>query len=322
MSSIVSAIEIYNKPNFLYREESFSILAINAWELLLKAKILKEASNKLSSIYAKEHRTNVDGSKSEKKYVKKNRAGNPGTVGLYKAMARLSEEYSVNLDSSCGENIDLLVEIRDNAVHFKNDDKLLSKKVQEIGTANLKNYLALIKMWFSYDLSEYNFYLMPLSFFHDFDSADAIQMSKSTAESKALLLYISEKEKEHSTAPTSQFNLTLKLKTKFIKSSDTDALLVKYSEEPNAVAVTIKEESVRENYPWDYQELTRRLRGRYQDFKQNRQYNLIMRGLKTNKKLCNVRHLDPGNPKSAKKEFYNPNILKELDKHYNKGDIA
>lgn len=165
VSSIVSAIEIYNKPNFLYREESFSILAINAWELLLKAKMLKEANNKLSSIYAKEHRTNADGSKSEKKYVPKNRAGNPRTVGLYKAITRLREEYSVNLDSSCGENVDLLVEIRDNAIHFRNDDKLLSKKVQEIGTANLKNYLALIKTWFNYDLSEYNFYLMPLSFF-------------------------------------------------------------------------------------------------------------------------------------------------------------
>lgn len=148
-------------------------------------------------------------------------------------------------------------------------------------------------------------------------------MSKSTVESKALLLYISEKEKEHGTAPTSQFNLTLKLKTKFVKSSDTDALLVKYSDDPNALAVTIKEESVRENYPWDYQELTKRVRKRYTDFKQNRKYNNLMRGLKTNNKLCNVRHLDPGNPKSAKKEFYNPNILKELDGHHNnKGNIG
>ena len=32
-----SAIEVYNKPSFEYREETFSILMINAWELLLKA---------------------------------------------------------------------------------------------------------------------------------------------------------------------------------------------------------------------------------------------------------------------------------------------
>lgn len=30
MASMLSAIEIYNKPDFKYREETFAILAINA----------------------------------------------------------------------------------------------------------------------------------------------------------------------------------------------------------------------------------------------------------------------------------------------------
>lgn len=30
------------------------------------------------------------------------------------------------------------------------------------------------------------------------------------------------------------------------------------------------------------------------------------------------RYLDPGNPKSAKKDFYNANILNEFDKYYTK----
>lgn len=29
LSSILAAIEIYNKPNFLYREEAFAILSVN-----------------------------------------------------------------------------------------------------------------------------------------------------------------------------------------------------------------------------------------------------------------------------------------------------
>ena len=45
----LSAIEIYNKPDFKYREESFSILMVNAWELLLKARILQRNKNKLES---------------------------------------------------------------------------------------------------------------------------------------------------------------------------------------------------------------------------------------------------------------------------------
>ena len=41
LAAALAAIEIYNKPDFKYREESFVILVVNAWELLLKAKILK-----------------------------------------------------------------------------------------------------------------------------------------------------------------------------------------------------------------------------------------------------------------------------------------
>ena len=46
----VAAIEVYNKPGFTYREETFAILMLNAWELLLKARILKENKNQLRSI--------------------------------------------------------------------------------------------------------------------------------------------------------------------------------------------------------------------------------------------------------------------------------
>jgi hypothetical protein len=30
----------------------------------------------------------------------------------------------------------------------------------------------------------------------------------------------------------------------------------------------------------------------------------------------NTRYLDPGNPKRSRKDFYNPNILREFDKNY------
>ena len=40
VQAALSAIEIYNKPDFRYREEVFAILMCNSWELLLKAKAL------------------------------------------------------------------------------------------------------------------------------------------------------------------------------------------------------------------------------------------------------------------------------------------
>lgn len=39
------AIEIYNKPTINYRLEGFAFFICNAWELLLKSKILKDGGN-------------------------------------------------------------------------------------------------------------------------------------------------------------------------------------------------------------------------------------------------------------------------------------
>jgi hypothetical protein len=47
----VAAIEIYNKPDFHYREEAFALLITNAWELLLKAKWLLDHGENIASLY-------------------------------------------------------------------------------------------------------------------------------------------------------------------------------------------------------------------------------------------------------------------------------
>ncbi len=62
VAATVAAIEIYNKPDFLYREEAFSVLAINGWELLLKAKWLADHNNKINALYVMDPR---------KKYINK-----------------------------------------------------------------------------------------------------------------------------------------------------------------------------------------------------------------------------------------------------------
>lgn len=69
--AMVAAIDVYNKPNFPYRAESFTILALNAWELLLKARWLALHSNQLSSLYVRKNK--VD-------------AGRPATNGLVPAI--------------------------------------------------------------------------------------------------------------------------------------------------------------------------------------------------------------------------------------------
>jgi len=77
VAATVAAIEIYNKPDFIYREEAFTVLAINGWELLLKAKWLADNQNKISSLYVMEPRTKKDGTKSQKLQIKETRSGKP-----------------------------------------------------------------------------------------------------------------------------------------------------------------------------------------------------------------------------------------------------
>lgn len=91
IGSMLSAIEIYNKPDFKYREETFAILAINSWELLLKARLLKLNSYRINSIYCYKPYINKNGEKSKKKKVlDRNRTNNPKSISIYEALNRLN----------------------------------------------------------------------------------------------------------------------------------------------------------------------------------------------------------------------------------------
>ena len=76
IQAAVAAIEIYNKPNFSYREEAFALLMTNAWELLLKAKWLFDREDVEASLHQtiKDHHGNLQ--------VKAGRSGNPISHGL------------------------------------------------------------------------------------------------------------------------------------------------------------------------------------------------------------------------------------------------
>src|SRR5207253_367635 len=99
----VAAIEVYNKPGFKYREETFAILMLNAWELLLKARILRENKNKLRSIEVWETKPTKKG-KTGKPAPKKNRAGNTMTIGVLPAANVVREYTKHSIDDYVIEN--------------------------------------------------------------------------------------------------------------------------------------------------------------------------------------------------------------------------
>ena len=84
-------------------------------------------------------------------------------------------------------DIQALTEMRDSSIHFYNRSGAFPVRLQEIGTASLKNFVAACRSWFDRDLSEFNFYLMPLSFIALPQQTEAVVLNQ---EEKKFLAFI------------------------------------------------------------------------------------------------------------------------------------
>ena len=131
VQAAVAAIEVYNKPYFLYREEAFALLMTNAWEILLKAKWVLDHGEADDSLYEL-----VDDG-TGRQVPKKNRCGNSLSHGATYLAAKLLEDPNSGLEKACHDNLLALIEVRDNAAHFITKDLYLGRRVLEVGTASL-----------------------------------------------------------------------------------------------------------------------------------------------------------------------------------------
>lgn len=311
ISAAVSAIEIYNKPDFSYREEAFSLLMVNAWELLLKAKWLVDRNDDISTLYI------VDIESPKGATYKLNRSGNPITHGAQFLSTKLLEDPDSGLDKPCHDNIHALIEIRDNSAHFINKDIYFGRRILEIGTASLRNYVQLGMEWFQLDLSRYNFFLMPISFYHGFEAIQPAVDALYPEQVIRLLKYLDNLQEEDSPIEEmSTQHVALRLETRLVKGNKAEAIEFKWTNDPTAPTIALREEDVTKNYPLTYRMLTDALRRRYSNFLENRQYHKLRNDVEKENKYCLVRLLNPKNPKSAKQRFYNPNIFQEFDMHY------
>lgn len=309
-AALIAAIEIFNKPDFHYREETFALLALNAWELLVKAKVLAESGGHVRALYSYETRATKKGP-GQKRYVKRNRAGNPLTIGLDRCVNVLTGTYSIAIDDAVRANIEALTEVRDNAAHFMNASPRLARIVLELGSATLRNYVTLLRSWFKRDLSQYNLYLMPLGFVN----ATAVAGLPTDAFERQLVNYLADTITKTPTAD-SDYNVALTVELTFQRSKADGAVAVKFTNDPAAPKVQVTEEDIRAKYPWDHAELVRRLKQRYSDFAPNNKFYGLKKGLMADDRYCKSRFLDPAKPTGIKKDFYSPNIVNELDVHY------
>jgi hypothetical protein len=211
-------------------------------------------------------------------------------------------------------NLEALVEIRDNSVHFVNDDLDLSTSIHEIGAAAVKNYTAAVRQWFGVDLSRLAFALMPLAFLSMPTHVEGVSLN---TEERHLLQYLGAiRDGVADQDPSDDFNVALTIEVRVRRTKDAAAIPVVHEHGDGSLRVTLDEEDIRERYPWSYEILTARLQRRYANFKANQRYHSLRRPLEGDGRFCRERLLDPAKPEGLKKRFYSPNIVKEFDAHY------
>ena len=143
-AAMLAAIEIYNKPQIEYRDECFTILLINAWELLLKAILSKNG---------------------QRIFYPKERNQPYRTVTIQDALAKAKQFFPSGIPyEPVAENIRMLVTYRNNAIHFYNQPEF-GIVVYGLSQTSIINYRDLLHKIFKIDIaSEMTISLLPLSF--------------------------------------------------------------------------------------------------------------------------------------------------------------
>jgi len=130
--SFVLALEVFNKPTVQYRVEAFSILFINAWEILLKARIYEINKGKKSSIYYRKKRNKKRKSLSLDDCLKK---------------------IFPNHIDPIRKNIEYISEIRNASIHLILDE--LIPYFSRVFQSGIFNYIEFLNKWFGIQLTEY-----------------------------------------------------------------------------------------------------------------------------------------------------------------------
>ena len=315
-SAIISCIELHNKPTFSYRYEICTILAINGWELLLKAFIAQN--------YPEVRIIRKDGS----------------TKPFEECIAFVSGELG-NDFKPIEENLNKLYEFRCHIIHFYKEsiDVILYSLLHK----SILFYNSFVMKHFNLNLSENtNLMLLPIGFKPFASPVDFLSKESALSQSSNAVKVFIESIVESTQRLNDQgieesiltsFNMAV-INENRIKNADiiagitkneTEAKLTvsniignaKISNEDDAKKINIQEETLFKTiYTLSYQSVIDNCKIIFSDFKQNAQFNRIMRQMKTMPNIHRKRYLDVINKTGVARDYYSQDIFKELEKHY------
>lgn len=293
-SALVAAVEIYNKPTVEYREQTFALLVVNAWEVLLKARIVQQNGNKLSSIY----RRDSDGRK-----YRRNSSGDTLTIDIVKALRATS------LPKDVRGNIEGLVNIRNRAAHMGILHPDLQHRVLQYGTASVRNFITLSERWFGIQVRLP--YLLPLGLLGSVASTSKPpnqQQRKLLERLDSISKSHSVRNSDYAVVMTVEVNLNRRL---------TGGANVGITRDPDAPVVHVTDDEVAELFSETYFGIAETCRGRYPEFLQNARFNGVMKEIKEDPNCAFFRRTNPHSRRSSGMWLYNPEeTLKRLDEEY------
>ena len=301
VAAVLVAVELYNKPYFSYREESFVLFVIHAWEMLLKAKWLKENNNKESCLYIK-----TSGREYEKTH-----AGTPKTLSFDKMIGLLQSKHL--LHDEVIRNLQVFRTLRNSVEHFLTESKALEKQILECALANLQNFRFLAKEWFDKDLDAMNI-PVPLSLKEPTPSV-ASSANKGNKDIRSLLSYL-ERETQGSSDPQSPYAVRIVYDLSF-KKDNKNGLPIKYDK--NGRPVYLTDEQVIAKFPYTYNQLFDEIKNQCPNVKRNKKFNAFMKRLRDDDKgqlTWHERKLNPKSLKTQKTKLYSEEFLKRMINAY------
>lgn len=297
-SAIFSAVEIHNKPQFLYRYPTVSMLMINAWELLLKAFIYKFIGK--SKIYERD----------DKKH----------TITFSNSLVLVRDFINTNEGkgsfNAVFANLDLIDQYRNTNVHYFEEE--LNPAIYMLLSRSVINYNNFLDKYFNKDITkESSLFILPIGFNIPFNPVDFLNKNYESVNNdfvSAIIKYIKELNDENIQDPILVGFDTLLTSVKNISNSDIIAAInqqdnraipvykaYKLSNNPSAPIIKGVEEILPE---LEYKQYVQKILEKDSTIKQNTVFHMVNKIIKDDSTLCKVRYLNPNNKKSTKQCFY------------------
>jgi hypothetical protein len=320
-SAIIGCVELHNKPIFPYRYEVCSILAINGWELLLKAYIAQN--------------------NPEIKLINKENRSKPFEECVSFVSSKLGKSFKAT-----EENLNRLYDYRCHIIHFYKDkmDTILYSLLHK----TILFFNSFLKEHFNNDLTEQtNLMLLPIGF-KPFASPVDFLSKKSEFSNSSIAVKKFIESIIHSTKELCELDIEEAILTGFnmavinenriknadiiagISAKESEARLTitnlitnsKITDDETARKIKIDEESLFNTlYVLSYYDVINKCRLLYSDFKQDAKFNRIMKTLKGNPEYHKKRFLDIQKQMGAAKDWYTNSIFLEFNKHYKLKDL-